>query len=54
MFYEPKPKPDQTVHYNRIVCKTGPSLKGPQAATLHVGNRAGITSAHEKFHYKVS
>jgi len=38
----------------RIVCKTGPSFVGPQAATVFVGNRAGVTSALEKFHYKVS
>lgn len=38
----------------RIVCKTGPSLVGPQAATVFVGNRAGVSSAHDKFHYKVS
>lgn len=39
---------------DRIVCKTGPSLVGPQAATVFVGNRAGVTSALDKFHYKVS
>lgn len=38
----------------RIVCKTGPSFHGPQSATVFVGNRAGVTSAYEKFHYKVS
>lgn len=46
-------KPVQNTH-KRIVCKTGHSPHGPQAATVFVGNRAGITSAYEKFHYKVS
>uniref|UniRef100_A0A6G1S6K0 Plexin-B n=1 Tax=Aceria tosichella TaxID=561515 RepID=A0A6G1S6K0_9ACAR len=48
-------EPCQLVMYSvstRIVCKTGPSLVGLQAATVFVGNRAGVTSAHEKFHYK--
>lgn len=37
------------------MCKTAPSPYGlPLAAAVFVGNRAGVTSAQEKFHYKVS
>lgn len=39
---------------NRIVCRTGASLVGPQSAVVVVGNRAGVTRAQEKYQYKVS
>lgn len=36
----------------RIVCRTGFNPNGPTAAVVVVGNRAGVTRAQEKFHYK--
>ncbi|CAL1289712.1 unnamed protein product [Larinioides sclopetarius] len=36
----------------RIVCRTGVNLSGPMPAVVVVGNRAGVTRAQEKFHYK--
>ncbi|XP_065306120.1 plexin-B-like [Dermacentor albipictus] len=43
------------VEYNvsvRVVCRTQPSPHGAQATYVVIGNRAGITKAQEKFHYK--
>ena len=45
------------IEYNvsiRVICRTGPSLIGPQSALVVIGNRAGVTRAQEKFQYKVS
>ncbi|CAN7983633.1 unnamed protein product, partial [Ixodes pacificus] len=36
----------------RVVCRTQPSPHGAQATYVVIGNRAGITKAQEKFHYK--
>lgn len=36
----------------RVVCRTGTSGNGPMLAAVIVGNRAGVTRAQEKFHYK--
>lgn len=35
------------------MCRTQPSPHGAQATFVVIGNRAGITKAQEKFHYKV-
>lgn len=37
-----------------VMCRTGPSVIGPQSALVVIGNRAGVTRAQEKFQYKVS